>query len=288
MLRNFARITSQRHLLFRTPAVKSVSPFTTTFSFFSTSSSDPSSQPVIGAFEQTFFANNPTQQKGEVLYKADRGRLFKAASAFGVFNLGWWVSLAGFDVTAFFNDGSIGSVDGSLGFQVAPELTAVGMVCSVAILGLVKFYSSKNVGLVVLHPSATKVMIATHDMFGRLIPRECSVNNFTQSPHANSQYHLFKIDDDSWYTMIDREVGEFLNEAKLVRMLEGRIYGQIAMPTPTRPVRGVVEKSEELKDNDNDGVDGDGYDENAIPILSARAAQNRQRKNRKNNKNIRR
>ena len=105
----------------------------------------------------------------------------------------------GVDITNFFGgEGEImTNIFDSTGFTVAPELTSVGTLCSIAIVALVKFYSSKNVGLIVLDPSATKVMIATHNMLGNLVPREVSVNSFIKSPHASSQYHLFKIEDDT-------------------------------------------------------------------------------------------
>ena len=185
---------------------------------------------------------------------------------------------------ALFNDGEVLG-DPAVGLAVAPELTAVGTACAVAIVGLVKFYSSKNVGLVVLDPSCTKVMIATHNMLGRLVPREISVNQFTRSPHNSSQYHLFKMEEDKWYTMIDRDVGKFHNEAKLIRMLEGRMAGQVAMPT--RPVADMEKKKEEEDDDKRlDGMDSGKKEEGEGGTTSKRAAQNRQRKKRK--KNIRR
>jgi hypothetical protein len=124
-------------------------------------------------------------------------------------------------------------------------------------------------------------------MLGRLVPREISVNQLTKSPHVSSQYHLFKIEDDKWYTMIDRDVGKFHNEAKLIRMLEGRIAGQVAMPT--RPLVDM-----EKKRNEEDGGGGDrsrsdgaksGNDEDGEGGVtkSKRAAQNRHRKKRKQN-----
>ena len=228
--------------------------------------------------------DDPLRAKGEVLYEADRARLFKAASAFSVFNITWWFSLAGFDIMALFNDGEVLG-DPAVGLAVAPELTAVGTACAVAIVGLVKFYSSKNVGLVVLDPSCTKVMIATHNMLGRLVPREISVNQFTKSPHNSSQYHLFKMEEDKWYTMIDRDVGKFYNEAKLIRVLEGRMAGQVAMPT--RSVADMEKKKEEEGEDERlDGIrmnSGKKEEGEGGTITSKRAAQNRQRKKRKQN-----
>ena len=221
--------------------------------------------------------NDHLRNKGEVLYEADRARLFKAASAFSIFNFGWWVSLAGFDVTNFFNGEDVVNVFDSTGFTVAPELTGVGSLCSVAIIALVKFYSSKNVGLIVLDPSATKVMVATHNMLGNLVPREVSVNSFTKSPHNSPQYHLFKIEDDKWYTMVDRDVGTFHNESKLIRMLDGRIAGQVAMPT--RPVDPV---STRASNGGEAGEENEGDEAEQQPVIeSKRAAQNRMRKQRK-------
>jgi hypothetical protein len=219
--------------------------------------------------------NGHLKNNGEVLYEADRARLFKAASAFSIFNFGWWISLAGVDITNFFGgEGEImTNIFDSTGFTVAPELTSVGTLCSIAIVALVKFYSSKNVGLIVLDPSATKVMIATHNMLGNLVPREVSVNSFTKSPHASSQYHLFKIEDDSWYTMVDRNVGTFHNESKLIRMLEGRIAGQIVVPT-----RSVLNNNNNATSKLNSS---EIIEEENTTNISKRAAQNKMRKQRK-------
>ena len=176
------------------------------------------------------------QNTGEVLYEADRKRRFQTVTAFGTLNLGWWISLIGFDLMELFTEGTLPDVGESVGFAVAPELVGVGLLCSLTILAVTKMYSTHNVGLIVLNPNKTKVMIATHTMFGNLVSREVAVNSFSKSPHPATQYYLFKCDpDDKLYTMIDREVGTFHNESRLIQMLDGRLARQISMPRlPTK------------------------------------------------------
>ena len=77
--------------------------------------------------------------------------------------------------------------------------------------------------------------------------------------------------------MVDRDVGTFHNESKLIRMLDGRIAGQVAMPT--RPVDPV---STRASNGGEAGEENEGDEAEQQPVIeSKRAAQNRMRKQRK-------
>ena len=161
--------------------------------------------------------------KDLVLYEADRSTRFKALSSFSFLQCGWWGSQAGFDIWSMISGQGQVDVGGTEIFAVAPELVMLGTGGSVAFLALVRFYASKLVGKIELSPCHSKVSVSTHTMFGTPSSREVSTSAFTRSPHPSTAYYLFKLESDRWYTMIDRDIGTFWNEPKLVRLIDGRI-----------------------------------------------------------------
>lgn len=164
-----------------------------------------------------------SQDKNLVLYTADRGARFKALSAFSFLQVGWWGSQAGLDIVSLFQGTSTLGVGGTEIYALAPELVLCGAGGSMAFLALVKFYASKLVGRVELAPLHDKVTISTHTMFGSPAPRTFPVAGIERSPHPSTTYYLFKVENDKWFTMIDRDIGTFWNEPKLVRLLDGRL-----------------------------------------------------------------
>ena len=168
-------------------------------------------------------STSSSPDKNLVLYTADRGTRLKALSAFSFLQVGWWGSQAGLDIWSLLEGKSTLGVGGTEIFTLAPELVLCGAGGSLAFLALVKFYASKLVGRVELSPAHDKVTVSTHTMFGIPAPRTFSVAGIERSPHPATSYYLFKVEKDRWYTMIDRDIGTFWNEPKLVRLLDGRL-----------------------------------------------------------------